>query len=118
MVMIMQLGFHPVFEQFWTNIRLLQIFKIRVSYTATTMGNYLGGGRENQKIKLKYEQRRQEIQKSNTEKATYGNDSNSVPINDNDIYLEVVGGKNEKGNVYGLEKLTNKFMHSTRIPTN
>ncbi|RDY07224.1 hypothetical protein CR513_08698, partial [Mucuna pruriens] len=31
----------------------------------------------------------------------------------NDIYLEVVGG-----NVYGLGKLTNKFMLSTRILTN
>ncbi|RDX62705.1 hypothetical protein CR513_58932, partial [Mucuna pruriens] len=49
---------------------------------------------------------------------TFGNDSNSVPINDNDIYLEVVWGKNEKGNIYGLGKLTNKFMYSTRIPTN
>ncbi|RDX86840.1 hypothetical protein CR513_31774, partial [Mucuna pruriens] len=50
--------------------------------------------------------------------ATSTNDSNSIPINDYDIYLEVVGGKNEKGNVYGLGKLTNKFMCSTRIPTN
>ncbi|RDX82426.1 hypothetical protein CR513_36775, partial [Mucuna pruriens] len=67
---------------------------------------------------LKYEQRRQEVQKSTTEEATSANDSNSVPINDNDIYLEVVGGKNEKGNVYGPEKLTNKFVRSTRISTN
>ncbi|RDY04276.1 hypothetical protein CR513_12031, partial [Mucuna pruriens] len=67
---------------------------------------------------LKYEQRGQEVQKSTTEEATSANDSNFVPINDNDIYLEVVGGKNEKGNVYGLGKLTNKFMRSTRIPTN
>ncbi|RDX75560.1 hypothetical protein CR513_44540, partial [Mucuna pruriens] len=42
--------------------------------------------------------------------ATSANDSNSIPINDNDIYLEVVGGKNKKGNVYGLGNLTNKFM--------
>ncbi|RDX82247.1 hypothetical protein CR513_36989, partial [Mucuna pruriens] len=47
--------------------------------------------------------------------ATFANDSNSVLITDNDIYLEVVGGKNEKGNVYGLGKLTNKFMHSTQM---
>ncbi|RDX66326.1 hypothetical protein CR513_54918, partial [Mucuna pruriens] len=67
---------------------------------------------------LKYEQRRQEVQKSSTEEASSTNDSNSVPINDNDIYLEVVGGKNKKGNVYGLGSLTNKFVHSTRIPTN
>ncbi|RDY14048.1 hypothetical protein CR513_00944, partial [Mucuna pruriens] len=70
-------------------------------------------------FKLKYEQRGQEVQKSTTEEATSANDSNFVLINDNDIYLEVVGGKNEKaGNVYGLGKLTNKFMRSTRIPTN
>ncbi|RDX58942.1 hypothetical protein CR513_61939, partial [Mucuna pruriens] len=43
---------------------------------------------------------------------TSSTESNSFSINDNDIYLEVVGGKNEKGNVYGLGKLTNKFMHS------
>ncbi|RDX69872.1 hypothetical protein CR513_50954, partial [Mucuna pruriens] len=30
----------------------------------------------------------------------------------------IVGGKNAKGNVYGLGKLTSKFMHSTRILTN
>ncbi|RDX65253.1 hypothetical protein CR513_56110, partial [Mucuna pruriens] len=129
------------------NIGLLQIFKIRGRlprqiellikesqhivvdlylhelitkncYTATTVANCLGGGGENQKLKLKYEQQQQEVQKSTTEEATSANDSNSVPINDNDIYLEVVGGKNEKGNVYGLDKLTNKFMRSTRIPTN
>ncbi|RDY12874.1 hypothetical protein CR513_02271, partial [Mucuna pruriens] len=100
-------------------------------YTITTTANCLGGGGENQKLKsgewvndktrklaLKYEQRRQEVQKSTTEEATFVNDSNSVPINDNDIYLKVVGGKNEKGNVYGLGKLTNKFMRSTRILTN
>ncbi|RDX89252.1 hypothetical protein CR513_29048, partial [Mucuna pruriens] len=67
---------------------------------------------------LKYEQQRQEVQKSSTKEASSANDSNFVPINDNDIYLEVVGGKNKKGNVYGLGSLTNKFMHSTRIPTN
>ncbi|RDX88796.1 hypothetical protein CR513_29562, partial [Mucuna pruriens] len=44
---------------------------------------------------------------------TFTNDSNSTSINDNDIYLEVVGG-----NVYGLGKLTSKFMHSTCIPIN
>ncbi|RDX77935.1 hypothetical protein CR513_41862, partial [Mucuna pruriens] len=32
-------------------------------------------------------------------------------------YLEVVGGKNEKGNVYGFGKLTIKFMRLTRTPT-
>ncbi|RDY11152.1 hypothetical protein CR513_04230, partial [Mucuna pruriens] len=69
-------------------------------------------------LALKYEQRRQEVQKSTTEEASSANDSNSVPINDNDIYLEVVGGKKEKGNVYGLGKLTNKFIRSTCIPTN
>ncbi|RDX67598.1 hypothetical protein CR513_53509, partial [Mucuna pruriens] len=63
-----------------------------------------------QTIRLKYEQRQQEVQKFTTKEATFGNDSNFVSINDNDIYLEVVGGKNEKGNVYGLGKLTNKFI--------
>ncbi|RDY09531.1 hypothetical protein CR513_06088, partial [Mucuna pruriens] len=71
-------------------------------YTATTTTNYLGDGGENQKIK----------------EPTSANDSSFVPINNNDIYLEVVGGKNEKGNVYRLGKLTNKFMRSTHILTN
>ncbi|RDX88551.1 hypothetical protein CR513_29843, partial [Mucuna pruriens] len=50
--------------------------------------------------------------------ATFANGFNSVRINDNDIYLEVVGGKNEKWNAYRLGKLTNKFIRSTRISTN
>ncbi|RDY04632.1 hypothetical protein CR513_11633, partial [Mucuna pruriens] len=44
------------------------------------------------------------------EEATSANDSNSVLINNNDIM--------EKGNVYGLGKLTNKFMRSIHIQTN
>ncbi|RDY01062.1 hypothetical protein CR513_15668, partial [Mucuna pruriens] len=115
MVTIVQLGFHPMFEQFWTNIELLPIFKIR-GYIATMFGEWVND--KTRELALKYEQRRQEVQKSTTEEASSANDSNSVPINDNDIYLEVVGGKNEKGNVYGLGKLTHKFMRSTRIPTN
>ncbi|RDY11761.1 hypothetical protein CR513_03522, partial [Mucuna pruriens] len=53
-----------------------------------------------------------------TEEGTFANDSNSLSINDNDIYLEVVGGNNAKGNIYGLGKLINKFMRTTRISTN
>ncbi|RDX70626.1 hypothetical protein CR513_50111, partial [Mucuna pruriens] len=68
----------------------------------------------NDKIHLKYQHCRQELQQSTTEEGPSPNDSNFASINNNDI----VGGKNEKGNVYGLGKLTNKFMHSTHIPTN
>ncbi|RDX99748.1 hypothetical protein CR513_17161, partial [Mucuna pruriens] len=69
-------------------------------------------------ILLKYQQSQQELQQFVTEEGTSANDSSSTPINDNIIYLQVVGGKNEKGNVYGLGKLTNKFMCSTHILTN
>ncbi|RDX85154.1 hypothetical protein CR513_33687, partial [Mucuna pruriens] len=69
-------------------------------------------------LKLKYKQRQQELQQSAMEEGTSINDSNSLSINDNDIYLEVFGRRNAKWNVYGLGKLTSKFMHSTRIPTN
>ncbi|RDX73013.1 hypothetical protein CR513_47429, partial [Mucuna pruriens] len=54
-------------------------------------------------FKLKYEQRRQEVEKSTTEEATFANDSNSISINYNDIYLKVVGSKNEKGMYMDLE---------------
>ncbi|RDX88797.1 hypothetical protein CR513_29563, partial [Mucuna pruriens] len=66
MVMIVQLGFHLVSEQFWTNIRVLHIFKIRARLSRQielyNFNDYqiLGGG-GNQKIKLKYQQRRQEL---------------------------------------------------------
>ncbi|RDY13673.1 hypothetical protein CR513_01373, partial [Mucuna pruriens] len=43
------------------------------------------------------------------EEGTSRNDSSSASINDNDIYLQVVRCKNEKGI---------KFMHLTRISTN
>ncbi|RDX92891.1 hypothetical protein CR513_24918, partial [Mucuna pruriens] len=78
----------------------------------------LGGGGENKKFKLKYQQRREELQQSVTEERTFANDSSFASINDNDIYYEVVGGKNEKGNIYELGILTNKLMRSSHILTN
>ncbi|RDX79112.1 hypothetical protein CR513_40505, partial [Mucuna pruriens] len=38
--------------------------------------------------------------------------------NDNYIYYNIVGGKNDKGNVYGLGRLSNKFIKSTHIQSN
>ncbi|RDX68163.1 hypothetical protein CR513_52876, partial [Mucuna pruriens] len=89
---------------------------------ASMASKCLGGGGENKKLKsrewVKYQQRRQVLQQSTTEEGIYTNDSSSASNNDNDVYYNIVGGKNEKGNEYGLGRLTNKFIHSTRILTN
>ncbi|RDX61136.1 hypothetical protein CR513_60664, partial [Mucuna pruriens] len=49
------------------------------------------------------------------EKDTYANDSPSASIHDDDIYYDIVGGKNGKENVYGLGRLSNKFTCSTHV---
>ncbi|RDX90325.1 hypothetical protein CR513_27825, partial [Mucuna pruriens] len=66
-----------------------------------------------QDYKVKYQQCRQELQQSAIEEGTFANDSSSASINDNDVYYNIVGG-----NIYGLGRLTNKFIRSTCIPTN
>ncbi|RDX81040.1 hypothetical protein CR513_38335, partial [Mucuna pruriens] len=85
------------------NIRVLQISRVRALLV--------------RQIEVKY-QRRQEFQQFATKEGTYANDSSFASINDNVVYYEIVGGKNEKGNIYGLGKLTNKFIYSAHILTN
>ncbi|KAL5142208.1 hypothetical protein HKD37_09G025435 [Glycine soja] len=59
----------------------------------------------------KYQHRRDEILQHSTEKGTSTQDSpnTATSVNDNEIYLNVVGGPNYKGNVYGLGTLSKKF---------
>ncbi|RDX80037.1 hypothetical protein CR513_39464, partial [Mucuna pruriens] len=71
-----------------------------LTYCASIDTNYLGGGGENKK-------------KIKNGKST--NDSPSTSINDDDMYYDIVGGKNGKGNVYGHGELRNKFTRSTRL---
>jgi len=41
--------------------------------------------------------------------------SDVASIDDNEIYIDVVGGGNKKGNVYGLSVLSKRFIvHTTR----
>ncbi|KAH1213994.1 hypothetical protein GmHk_14G041832 [Glycine max] len=59
----------------------------------------------------KYQHRRDEILQCSTKKDTSTQDSpnTTTSINDNEIYLNVVGGPNYKGNVYDLGTLSKRF---------
>ncbi|KAG4997044.1 hypothetical protein JHK84_028067 [Glycine max] len=59
----------------------------------------------------KYQHRRNEILQHSTEEGTSTQDSpnTATSINDNEIYLNVVGGPNYKGNVYRLGTLSKRF---------
>ncbi|RDX69281.1 hypothetical protein CR513_51628, partial [Mucuna pruriens] len=106
--------FRPMSEQSWTNIGFLYISKIRV-LLPRKIEHLI---KEPQHIVLKYQQCQEELQQSAIEEGTFANDSSSTSINNNGVYYEVIRGKNKKGNVYGLARLTNKFMRSSCILTN
>ncbi|KAL5137157.1 hypothetical protein HKD37_10G027568 [Glycine soja] len=59
----------------------------------------------------KYQHHREEIQQHSTEEdtSTYDSCNITTSINYNEIYLNVVGGLNYKGNVYGLGTLRKRF---------
>jgi len=41
--------------------------------------------------------------------------SHVASIDDNEIYIDVVGGENKKGNVYVLDVLSKRFNSSTSV---
>ncbi|RDY05575.1 hypothetical protein CR513_10571, partial [Mucuna pruriens] len=59
--------------------------------------------------------RMEELQQCAMEASTSANDSSSTSINDDDVYYDIVRGKNGKGSVCGLGRLSNKFICSTRL---
>ncbi|KAG5006982.1 hypothetical protein JHK85_025524 [Glycine max] len=67
----------------------------------------------------KYQHRRDEILQRSTEKGTSTQDSpnTATSVNDNEIYLNVVGGPNYKGNVYRLGTLSKRFSCSKSAPS-
>ncbi|RDX75132.1 hypothetical protein CR513_45024, partial [Mucuna pruriens] len=67
---------------------------------------------------VKYQQHREKLQQCVTKEGTFANDSSSTSINGDDVYCDIVGGKNDKGNIYGLGRLSNKFIRSTHIQPN
>ncbi|KAH1225708.1 hypothetical protein GmHk_11G032545 [Glycine max] len=71
------------------------------------------------KFEEKYQHRRDEILQRSTEEDTSTQDSpNTVTsVNDNEIYLNVVGGPNYKGNVYDLGTLSKRFSCSKLAPS-
>ena len=62
-------------------------------------------------MKEKYQHHRDEILQRSTEEctSTQGSPNTATSINDNEIYLNVVGGPNYKGNVYRLGTLSKRF---------
>ena len=70
-------------------------------------------------MKEKYQHRRDEILQHSTEEDTSTQDSpkTATSVNDNEIYLNVVGGPNYKGNVYGLGTLSKRFSCSKLAPS-
>ena len=70
-------------------------------------------------MKEKYQHRRDEILQHSTEEGTSTQDSpnTATSVNDNEIYLNVVGGPNYKGNVYGLGTLSKRFSCSKSAPS-
>ncbi|KAG4974623.1 hypothetical protein JHK87_031444 [Glycine soja] len=69
--------------------------------------------------KEKYQHRRDEILQRSTEEDTSTQDSpnTATSVNDNEIYLNVVGGPNYKGNVYDLGTLSKRFSCSKLAPS-
>ncbi|KAH1232942.1 hypothetical protein GmHk_09G025492 [Glycine max] len=67
----------------------------------------------------KYQHRRDEILQHSTEEDTSTQDSpnTATSANDNEIYLNVVGGPNYKGNVYRLGTLSKRFSCSKSTPS-
>ncbi|KAL5190789.1 hypothetical protein HKD37_04G010152 [Glycine soja] len=67
----------------------------------------------------KYQHRRNEILQRLTEEDTSTQDSpnTATSVNDNEIYLNVVGGPNYKGNMYGLGTLSKRFSCSKSAPS-
>ncbi|XP_028180103.1 uncharacterized protein LOC114367176 [Glycine soja] len=67
----------------------------------------------------KYQHRRDEILQRSTEEGTSTQDSpnTATSVNHNEIYLNVVGGPNYKGNVYNLGTLSKRFSCSKSVPS-
>ncbi|KAH1228977.1 hypothetical protein GmHk_10G028851 [Glycine max] len=67
----------------------------------------------------KYQHYRDEILQRSTEEgtSTQGSPNTTTFVNDNEIYLNVVGGPNYKGNVYGLGTLSKRFSCSKSAPS-
>ncbi|KAH1228963.1 hypothetical protein GmHk_10G028842 [Glycine max] len=67
----------------------------------------------------KYQHHRDEILQRSTEEgtSTQGSPNTTTSVNDNEIYLNVVGGPNYKGNVYGLGTLSKRFSCSKPAPS-
>ncbi|XP_028184813.1 uncharacterized protein LOC114371639 [Glycine soja] len=67
----------------------------------------------------KYQHHRDEILQRSTEEgtSTQGSPNTTTSVNDNEIYLNVVGGPNYKGNVYGLGTLSKRFSCSKSAPS-
>ena len=70
-------------------------------------------------MKEKYQHRRDEILQHSTEEGTSTQDSpnTATSVNDNEIYLNVVGGPNYKGNMYSLGSLSIRFSCSKSGPS-
>ncbi|KAL5180445.1 hypothetical protein HKD37_01G001584 [Glycine soja] len=67
----------------------------------------------------KYQHHRDEILQHSTEEGTSTQDSPNTAtfVNDNEIYMNVVGGPNYKENVYGLGTLSKRFSCSKSVPS-
>jgi len=70
-------------------------------------------------LKEKYQHHRDEILQHSTEEDTSTQDSPNTAtfVNDNEIYMNVVGGPNYKENVYGLGTLSKRFSCSKSVPS-
>ncbi|RDX94501.1 hypothetical protein CR513_23108, partial [Mucuna pruriens] len=94
-----------MFKQPWTNIEVLQISKTRalLPRQIELLIRSLSQLWWSISTVAHYEKMDKELQRP---LSTYANDSSSASINDNDIYYNIVGDKDDK---------ENKFIHSTRI---
>jgi len=70
-------------------------------------------------LKEKYQHCQYEILQHSTEEGTSTQDSlyTATSVNDNEIYLNVVGAPNYKGNMYGLGTLSKRFSCSKSAPS-
>jgi len=70
-------------------------------------------------LKEKYQHCRNEILQHSTDEDTSTQDSLNIAtsVNDNEIYLNIVGGPNYKGNVYRLRTLSKMFSCSKSVPS-
>ena len=70
-------------------------------------------------MKEKYQHHRDEILQRSTEEgtSTQGSPNTATSVNDNEIYLNVIGGPNYKGNVYYLGTLSKRFSCSKSAPS-